>query len=168
MFVCAGRNVRYRTVDAATHRTPTSASDTRHDVASATMPAVGTPMTLAIVLNPMTVDIARPRSRYGNVSPMVALVFGKIIAAPMPATVRSAMSTRKLVANAEMSVNRPMRSDPATRKRLRPPRSENGPTMSETMMPGAPYAATSRPAVPVLMSKSLAICVITGATTTVA
>jgi hypothetical protein len=116
----------------------------------------------------MTVDIARPRSRYGNASPIVALVFGKIIAAPMPATVRSAMSTRKLVANAEMSVKRPMQSEPATRKRLRPPRSENGPTMSETRMPGAPYAATSSPAVPVLMSNSRAICVMTGATTTVA
>src|SRR5438552_3793026 len=49
------------------------------------MPAIGMPTTLAMVLNAITVEIARPRSRYGKLSPSVALTFGKITDAPAPA-----------------------------------------------------------------------------------
>ena len=47
---------------------PTIATETRQLVASATIPATGTPMTLAMVFMPITVPIALPRSRNGNVS----------------------------------------------------------------------------------------------------
>ena len=61
-----------------------------------------------------------------------------------------------------------MTAAPATRKRLRPNRSEYGPAATATTMPGAPYAATTRPAAPVEMPNSPAICVSTGAMTTLA
>ena len=85
---------------------------------------------------------------------------------PTPATIRSATSSPKLVANAARTVKTPMTTEPATRKRLRPNRSEYGPARRATRIPGAPYAATTRPAVPVLMSNSEAIGVRTGAMTT--
>ena len=69
------------------------------------------------------------------------------------------------VANALSSVKTPMISDPVTRNRFRPKRSEYGPVRTATTMPGAPYAATTSPAVPVVMLNSTAIWVSTGAMT---
>ena len=130
------------------------------------IPASGTPTTEAIVLRPMTVDMAGPRSRYAKLSPTVAVTLGQISDEPTPAIIRIATSTAKLVANAPRSVKIPMTSEPATRKRLRPKRSEYGPARTATTIPGAPYAATASPAVPVVISNSPATCVRTGAITT--
>ena len=95
-------------------------------------------MTPAMVFNPITVPIALPRSRYEKLSPTVAVVFGKMTEPPIPAMIRIATRTPKLVANALSSVKRPMISDPVTRKRFRPKRSEYGPVSTATTMPGAP------------------------------
>jgi hypothetical protein len=51
---------------------------------------------------------------------------------------------------------------PQTRKSLRPKRSEYGPLRIAKKMPGAPYAAATSPAVPVLTPNSAASCVMTG------
>jgi hypothetical protein len=144
---------------------PTIPTAIRQLVASATMPASGTPITPASVLSPITVPIALPRSRYVKLSPTVAVTFGKMSDPPMPEITRIAMRTAKLVAKAASSVKTPMTRDPATRNRLRPKRSEYGPVRRATTMPGIPYAATARPAVPVVIANSPATCVSTGAMT---
>src|SRR6266540_4062231 len=141
---------------------PTSATETRHVVASATIPASGTPRMLAIVFIPMTVEIAAPRSRYGNVSATVALMFGKITAAPAPATTRAAMMRGNDGAAAAATVARPITTGPPTRNGLRPIQSENGPAMRATTTPGAPYAATTSPTTPAELPNSSASCSSTG------
>ena len=77
-----------------------------------------------------------------------------------------ATSSEKLVAKAASAVKTPMTSEPATRNRLRPKRSEYGPARTATTMPGAPYPATTSPATPVLTPNSLAMGSSTGAMTT--
>ena len=129
--------------------TPTMPTETRQFVTSATIPAMGTPATLAIVFMPMTAAIARPRSRNGNVSATVAFTFGKMTALPMPEHTRAATMSPRLGAKAAATVESPMIAGPSTRNGLRPIRSEYGPARTATAIPGAPYAATTRPAVPV-------------------
>ena len=119
-------------------------------------------MTLAMVFMPITVPIALPRSRNGNVSAIVAFAFGKMTAAPTPEQTRAATMSAKLGAIEAASVDSPMTNGPMTRNGLRPMRSEYGPASSATAMPGAPYAATTRPAVPVVIPNSRAICSRTG------
>jgi len=126
------------------------------------MPATGTPTMLASVFIEIVVDSTDPRSRYGNVSPIVALMFGKMSAAPTPEAMRAATTSSRVGATAAASVAAPMMSGPKTRKGLRPMRSEYGPASIATTMPGAPYAATTSPAVPVLVPNWSAICSRTG------
>ena len=102
------------------------------------MPAIGMPTTLAIVLNAITVEIARPRSRYGKLSPSVALTFGKMTDAPAPARARRMSSSPKLLTSEPSTVKMPMTIAPPTRNRLRPKRSEYGPLRIAMRMPGAP------------------------------
>jgi len=87
--VCAGRSFQKSRPAAATERTPTIATDTRQLVPSATIPASGTPITEAMVFRPITVDIAVPRSRYGTLSPTVAVTLGQITEDPIPANMRN-------------------------------------------------------------------------------
>ncbi len=103
---------------------PTIASDTRQLSSSAMIPAIGTPTMLASVFIEIVVDSTEPRSRYGKVSPMVALMFGKITAAPTPEAIRAATMRAKLGAIAAASVAMPMMSGPMTRNGFRPIRSE--------------------------------------------
>ncbi len=142
---CAFGSCSSTTAAAAIESTPTIPSDTRQLVASDTMPAIGTPITLAIVLRPMTVAIAP--------------------AAPTPERIRPATMRPKVGANAASSVATPMMAGPATRNGLRPMRSEYGPATTATAMPGAPYAATARPAVPIESPNSRASGSSTGAMT---
>ena len=111
---------------------------------------------------PITAPIARPRSRNGKVSATVALMFGNRTDDPMPEAMRADTMSANVGAIAAAIVEMPMINGPTTRNGLRPIRSEYGPAISATAMPGAPYAATTSPAVPVVMPNSRAICSRTG------
>ncbi len=133
------------------------ASETRQPKRSATMPASVRPAIPPIVLEVNTKPTIRARSRNGNRSATVAIMLGRITAAPRPARARVTASHSNVGASAATRVSDPSPSVPPARNQPRPKRSESGPATRPMRMPGVAYAAAARPTDPGLTPNSVAI-----------
>jgi hypothetical protein len=99
---------------------------------SVSSPPTSGPNASASAETPAQIPIAVPRWRGGNVAVMIESVAGFINAAPIPWTVRAAMSTSAPLARPHASDDAVKMTSPMMKMRRRPTRSANFPPVSSS------------------------------------